>query len=260
MSIGIGIGIPFIRRRGGIDPDAAAFIAAAGITDPTQKAAINTLVLYLKNNNVWDKLQAFYPFVGGTATSHKFNLVNPLDTNAAFRIAFSGGITHDSNGITGNGVNGTANTFYIPSVNGILNDAHISIYQRNDLGATLCIHGASDGVSRFDLGKITDSFMCVNSAAPDVVSDAVGVGSLIATRTGSSVVNLFRKLVKIITSTRTTNSLSAINTTTFLNRSGAFFNAANLAGASIGRGLNDTESLALATAYNNFNTTLGRAV
>jgi len=255
----IGIGIPF-GRRGGIDPDAAAFIAAAGITDPTQKAAINALVLYLKNNNVWDKLQAFYPFVGGTATSHKFNLVNPLDTNAAFRIAFSGGITHDSNGITGNGVNGTANTFYIPSVNGILNDAHISIYQRNDLGATLSVHGATEGISRLDLGRQTGSFMAVNSALSDTVTDAVGVGSLIATRTGASVVNLFRKLVKIITSTRASTALPTINTVTFLSRSGALFSAANLAGASIGKGLNDAESLALATAYNNFNTTLGRAV
>jgi len=259
--ISIGIGIPF-GRRGGVDKDAAAFIAAAGITDATQKTAVNNLVLYLKNNNVWGKLQAFYPFVGGSATSHKFNLVNPLDTDAAFRIAFSGGVTHDSNGITGNGVNGTANTFYIASVNGLLNDAHISIYQRNDLGATLSVHGSFEiGPSnRFDLGRQTSSFMAINSIASDTIADAVGVGSLIATRTGASVVNLFRKLVKIITSTRASVALPATGTVHFLSRSNLLYSAANLAGASIGRGLNDTESLALATAYNNFNTTLGRAV
>ena len=94
---------------GGVDP-AAAFLAAAGITDPTITAAINTLVNDLVGYGIWDKIFAIYPFVGGTATAHKFNLKNPQDTNAAFRLVFSGGITHSSSGITGNGLNGSYNT------------------------------------------------------------------------------------------------------------------------------------------------------
>ena len=43
----------FLRRSFGpgippVDPDAQAFITAAAITDPTQQAAINTLVVDLK--------------------------------------------------------------------------------------------------------------------------------------------------------------------------------------------------------------------
>ena len=53
---------------GGVDPDAQAFITAAGITNPTQQAAINTLVVDLKGYNVWTKMKALYPFVGGTAS------------------------------------------------------------------------------------------------------------------------------------------------------------------------------------------------
>lgn len=94
---------------GGVDP-AADFLAAAGITDPTITAAINTLVNDLVGYGIWNKIFAIYPFVGGTATTHKFNLKDPRDLNAAFRLVFSGGITHNASGITGNGVNGSYNT------------------------------------------------------------------------------------------------------------------------------------------------------
>jgi len=46
-----------------LDPDAAAFLTAAGITDPTQQSAINTLVLSLKADGLWTKMKAIYPFV-----------------------------------------------------------------------------------------------------------------------------------------------------------------------------------------------------
>ena len=67
------------------DPDAQAFITAAGITDNTQKSAINTLVLDMKGFGIWTKMKAIYPFVGGTATTHKFNLKNPLDTSTLYK-------------------------------------------------------------------------------------------------------------------------------------------------------------------------------
>jgi hypothetical protein len=94
------------------DPDAQAFIDAAVITDTTQKAAINQLVLDLKSANIWTKMLAVYPFVGGTSTSHKWNLINPVNSDAAFRLAFSGGWTHSATGALPNGTNGWANTFF----------------------------------------------------------------------------------------------------------------------------------------------------
>lgn len=97
------------------DADAQAFITATGITDLTQKNAINQLVLDLKGYSIWTKMKALYPFVGGTATTHKFNLKNPLDTDAAFRLSFNGGVTHSSNGVTGNGLNAYYLTYINPS-------------------------------------------------------------------------------------------------------------------------------------------------
>jgi hypothetical protein len=94
----------------GLDASATTFITAAGLTDETQKSAINTLVKDLKRFNLWSKIKAFYPFVGGSATSHKFNLIDPRDTNDAYRLTFSGGWTHSSMGAQCNGTNTTANT------------------------------------------------------------------------------------------------------------------------------------------------------
>jgi hypothetical protein len=94
----------------GLDASATAFSNAAGLVDTTQRTAINTLVKDLKRFGLWSKIKAFYPFVGGSATSHKYNLVDPRDTNDAYRLTFSGGWTHDSNGAQCNGTNTTANT------------------------------------------------------------------------------------------------------------------------------------------------------
>ena len=69
---------PFTLRKkngggGGTDPDAQAFITATGISG-TNATATNQLVLDLKSANIWTKMKAVYPMVGGTSTTCKFNL------------------------------------------------------------------------------------------------------------------------------------------------------------------------------------------
>lgn len=132
------INSPLIQNVGGVvltssDPDAQAFLNAAGITDATISLAITTLVTDLKGYGVWTKLKAIYPFVGGTATTHKFNLKDPRDLDAAFRLSFVGGWTHSVAGILGNGVNSFANTFYIPTIQSDSQNNSIAIYVRNNI-------------------------------------------------------------------------------------------------------------------------------
>jgi hypothetical protein len=45
------------------DPDYQAFITATGITQPTQSAALETLVSDLKSYGLWSKMKAIYPMV-----------------------------------------------------------------------------------------------------------------------------------------------------------------------------------------------------
>ena len=85
-----------------IDPDVRSFITATGITSQTIIDAISELVFNLKSNNLWGKIYAIYPFVGGSASSHSYNLKN----TAQFQITWGGGVTHNANGITGNGTTG----------------------------------------------------------------------------------------------------------------------------------------------------------
>jgi len=84
-----------------------------GIT-PTISAATRTFYNSLMVDGLYDKLIAFYPFIGGTAGSHKFNGKDPRDLDAAFRLTFYGGITHSSDGIQPNGVNGYGDTHLNP--------------------------------------------------------------------------------------------------------------------------------------------------
>ena len=115
--------VPFER-------DAWAFLAAAGITDTRQQKAVVQLVRSLKNASLWSKMKAIYPFVGGTATTHKYNLKDPQDTNGAYRLSFVGGWTHSSNGALPNGTNAYANTFATDTSIG--QNAHYSIYLRTN--------------------------------------------------------------------------------------------------------------------------------
>jgi hypothetical protein len=98
------------------DSDAQAFINATGITNTTTIFAINTLVGSLKNYGIWNKMEVIYPFVGGTATTNKYNLVDPQDTNGAYRINFQGTWTHNSTGSLATTDATYGNTYFNPSV------------------------------------------------------------------------------------------------------------------------------------------------
>jgi hypothetical protein len=123
-------GLP-VRSTIVTDIDALNFLAAAGIDTIPQQTAIDTLVVGLKANNLWDKMVVIYPFIGGSATSHKYNLKDPRDTNDAYRLLFSGGWTHNNNGILGNGGNTTANTFLAENTLNLYS-GHLSIYNRTN--------------------------------------------------------------------------------------------------------------------------------
>jgi hypothetical protein len=57
------------------DSNTAAFLSATGIIDPNKQNYINNLVIALKNQGIWNKAKAIYPFV-----SEQRNLLNNTDT------------------------------------------------------------------------------------------------------------------------------------------------------------------------------------
>lgn len=105
------IGATTKRSGASFDSDALSFFTSSGITDLTQKNAVNQLVLDLKSNSLWTKLKALHPVVGGTASSHSKNLINP----SLYNLTFSSGWTHSANGMIPNGTNAYADTNFNPS-------------------------------------------------------------------------------------------------------------------------------------------------
>jgi hypothetical protein len=117
------------------DVDAYNFLTAAGIYDDLYVLAINTLVVGLKANNLWTKMRVIYPFIGGTATTHKYNLVNPNNS----QIQFYGAWTHNSDGARSTVLSTAyATTGFIPSLNTLSSATgmHMSYYVKNAGGGS----------------------------------------------------------------------------------------------------------------------------
>ena len=131
-----------------------AFAAATGITDTTILNALNTFDTGLISNGLDTKMKALYPFVGGTANTHKYNFMDARDLNAAFRLQFSGGYIHSSTGAKPNGTNAYADTFLVPStVSASYNSVGASAYLRDnvqfDYGVEFGCYGSLSGNYQF---------------------------------------------------------------------------------------------------------------
>jgi hypothetical protein len=268
------------------DADALAFVTAATITNPTQQTAIDTLVKALKSANIWTKMKAIYPFVGGTAAQHRFNLKDPRPTNEAFYLDFIGGGTHGPNGYQPNGTTAYANTKLIPSaVYGAQNPIlHYSIYNRTSLSITSTQW--ADGVySLTGIGGIAlmqNSFTTVapgNSSALIGSSDPGGTltgfsnntdGNFVFSRTSNTSLKAYRNGTLVGTKTTDIGSDTYVPRTVFLigARNDSYdmalrpnsLNPLEKAFATIGTALTDAEATAFYNAVQAYQTTLGRAV
>ena len=129
------------------DADAKKFIDSSGITDTIQKRAINTLVVQLKDSSLWSKMICVYPLVGGTASTTKWNLKDPRDLDAAYRITFSGGWTFSNNGANPNGINSVANSHFNPSVSGTLTSQAFGYDSRENVSSSNIDFGVDNNIN-----------------------------------------------------------------------------------------------------------------
>jgi len=107
---------PYNKIRSGAsaeEPSASAYIIAAGITDPVEKAAANQFVLDLtgkgsttNNTNQWDKHYALYPMSPTDLSASAYNIKNPTE----YTISWLNNPTHSVDGVSGNGINQYGNT------------------------------------------------------------------------------------------------------------------------------------------------------
>lgn len=255
------------------DLNAKQFMYATGISNNQIKDAIYRLCIDLKMAGIFDKCNAIYPFVGGTATSHSFNLVDPRNLDAAFRLSFVGGWTHSSTGALPNGTNGYANTFLSPVAQSLAyNNNHLSYYSRTQAATVTSFYeigsgGAINGGTALFLRRNT------NIAAYDTAtatanrlqfSNTDGRGFYVGTSINTNVGIYQRNGVTQVTK----NPLTAVSMENFNIYLGGF-NEANTtiyysnkecAFASIGAGLTSTEAASYNTIVQTFQVTLNRNV
>jgi hypothetical protein len=257
------------------DADALAFVNAAEITNETQKLAINNLVTDLKGYGIWTKMKAIYPFCGGTASSHKWNLKDPRDLDAAFRLVFFGGWTHSSNGALPNGTNAYSNTNLNPLANLINNNYSVSYYSRTNTNLLNAVEiGSSTGstgnpqisISLYYAGSSQKGF--VSGYYPNYYigsSNNDTLGLMTGTRTASNSAKMYMDGVQVGSTLTTVYSGVLQNTSLFLGsnkyqNSAVEFSSKQCAFASIGDGLTDTEAANFYTAVQAYQTTLSRNV
>lgn len=266
-------GLP-VRRPLVTDADAFAFVETVGLNE-TQAAAINTLVLGLKSNNLWDKMQAIYPFVGGSAFAHKVNLKSP----GVYDVLWSGGIIHTNQGSITTSTNALGDTQFIPTtmLSNVSSSAHISFNfsvgtaapTRGVMGtgAHWFVTAQSGQALQIDtgVGTGTEAYpSAYNSGQLLITTTADKQGLFVSTRTSSTEIAFYRRSpVQTINSLRT--GLPFTSNPSWENHSIYLFQLRNVSAigvtgsfATIGDGLSQTDVDNLYSLITTFNTTLGR--
>lgn len=251
-----------------VDPHAAAFIEAAGITDDTQKTALNTLVVSGKIHGWLSKCFAIYPFIGGTAASCLVNLKSP----GTFNITWHGSPSFSSaNGVVFNNIDSFGDTGLTPSGTLSQNSAHISLYRTNtaDFGASASGIDSNGGTEPyielyFDSTEAsTRVFLAINSTVDDGGAGIVSTrqGYFCLSRNSSSNLTFFKDGSQVTSITRTSTGLNTRNIYIgAMNNVGAgsSFDDVNCKFATIGSDIPAAMAASMYTDIQTFQTTLGR--
>lgn len=258
------------------NPIVEQFITNTGIIGNTA-AAIRQLGQDLVFTGLWNKMIAFWPLAGSTADSFKYNLINPVDSNAGFRLTYTGSVGFGPGGITGS-VAGTANanTFWSPdSYTGTLITGSFSFgaYTVNNSGSDancdMGIDVQSGGSARFAFGLYggASSPRGINWVADAVVQSSTtsSAGFWVDSRTATNIHKLYKNGVQI-GSTDTSNISSGTFATSVNLRLMAQAFAAGISDYSprtygtffVGYGLTDYNVGTLNNIIHTYNTNLGR--
>lgn len=192
----------------------------------------------------------------------KYNLKDPRDLDAAFRLAFNGTWAYSKQGATPNGVNGYANTYLTPNGTLAQNSKHLSSYTRTAINNTLI--GAGDTNTLYDdqIIQVSTSLYANLSSLPSAVTQAANTGLYAVSR----LTNLTSKSYRNGAFIANDNQVSTGNTSRqyYIGArnipTADFYSNNQIAFTTIGDGLTDTEATNLYTSIQAFQTSLSRQV
>jgi len=260
---------PFI-----FDADALIYIAAlesaGGVITAPEKLAINTWFVELKAANLYSRTKAAYLVIGGTAATHKFNAINPIDTDLAFRLLFVGGWTHSATGALPNGINTYADSYFIPSINGSPNSLSMGYYSATNSAGAYIEMGVSGVGGDSGLGQLFIApnfsgagFLAVNTTGNAGIPSATPTGMFATSRNDGINMRLHRNAVQIAA-----NAGLPVTTSDKKiyvggrNANGAGFTPTNreCRGAFIADGLSSAEANTISQIFMNLQIALGRNI
>ena len=131
------------------NPEAQAYFSALASVgydvNETEETAIIEFINALKEGGFYNKFVAIYPMLGDEYETMKFNLVNPQNTNGAYRLSPVGTISYTSTGATA-AATSALNTHIIPTGTIPYNDNSMGIYIRTNFTGTATYDmGVSEG-------------------------------------------------------------------------------------------------------------------
>jgi hypothetical protein len=243
------------------DADAQAFLTATGIVDVTISNAVNTLVLDLKGGSLWGYADVILPIVGGTDSTHRVSL-----KDATNRVAWNGGITHDSSGVLFNGVNGYGDVSWQAPI----------LYSRTASEFITDSTGTNNGWSGIFVGSYVFGMQLKRSGVDlqllalgvntlsGFISTPVAFGLRTSTVTSSAVNGGSHYAGGTLLKQQTPNNAPPINSANYfigaLNQSGSpiLYNARKSNFFFFGSGLIQSEVIELNNIITTFNTAIGR--
>ena len=195
-------------------------VSAGGTIDSTISAATRTLFTSLVSNNLYDKLYAFYPHIGGVSASHALNAKSTGNT-----ITFNGGWTFsnaggsDPNGTNGYGqLGGVRSSLYgtqDSSSMGFYSLTNILINDKKDMGS----YTASNNVENLFLvwnSNVQSPYFKVNAATPTIGANLIAdtSGFYIASRSEATKQFFYRNGAFVLSGT--SNSVGTNNIDLFI--------------------------------------------
>ena len=254
------------------DPDAQAFFTAADITDETQRSAVNTFVVSSKANGYWSKLRVVFPFVGGDATRHAFDLIS-----ATSKMSWSGSLIHNADGVEADIVSPPQTSTGIGIMNFNMNSLTVNshsmhFYRRDnaDYGNSWIMGVSDDGDNNYYIMQMRNVNMhtAYSGSAPSSSVSVFGTdsrGLFSMSRTADNVFKLFRNGSQIGSTQTATNLKGNLN-----QNFGIFCRNSTLgdqqaqpakcAFTAVGDGLTDAELTNLYNDVQAMEVTLGRSV
>lgn len=178
----------------GADSDVSTWATASGVTDSTYIGHLSTFVQALKTAGIFSTHFDFlHVLCGGDANKTKLSLINPTDSDGAYRLTFVNSPTFAATGITGDGSTNYINSHWIgaSSSKATDNDYHIAVYSRTSggmAGMTFCVKETGTGADLWLNTRYTDDLLYVSqlNRGQNSVSNTDGSGFYIVENTGAT--------------------------------------------------------------------------